>query len=272
MHAPAAMFCAILLAQNPPPAPSGPLSGADLLQQLGSPVTMDLSFRGEHGETVTLREAAGGKPFILALVYYRCPMLCNLILGGLLETLTGLRQSAGEQFNVVTVSFDPREGPDLAAAKKAHYLRSYRRPAAETGWRFLTDSSGSAERLCREAGFRISYDPATGQYAHASAILVLTPEGRVSRYFPGVAFPARDVRLALVEASAGKIGTLSDRLLLICFRYDPASGKYTLAIWRGLRAAGAATVLGIVVLIIRLSRRGPRAAPAPSLPSPLGGT
>lgn len=272
MHAAAILLATALASQSSPPAPAGPLAAADLLQQLGSSVTMDLSFRGERGEPVTLREAAGGRPFILALVYYRCPMLCNLILGGLLETLTTLGPSAGEQFNVVTVSFDPREGPDLAAAKKAHYLRSYRRPAAEPGWRFLTDASGSAERLCREAGFRISYDPTTGQYAHASAILVLTPEGRVSRYFPGVAYPARDLRLALVEASAGKIGTVSDRLLLICFRYDPASGKYTLAVWRGLRAAGAATVLGIALLIVRLSRRGPRAAPAPpALPSIGGG-
>jgi len=280
MHAPAvALVCAGLLGftpapQSTPPAPAGPLAAADLLQQLGSPVTMDLSFRGERGEPVTLREAAGGKPFILALVYYRCPMLCNLILGGLLETLTVLGPSAGEQFSVVTVSFDPREGPDLAAAKKAHYLRSYRRPAAESGWRFLTDRSGSAERLCRETGFRISYDPATGQYAHASAILVVTPDGRVSRYFPGVSYPARDLRLALVEASAGKIGTVSDRLLLLCFRYDPASGKYTLAIWRTLRAAGAATVLAIALLVFRLSRRSPRAAPAPAtpaLPSAAGG-
>ncbi len=272
MNVPSAVLCAVLLApagppQSPPPAPSGPLAAADLLQQLGSRVTMDLSFRGERGEPVTLREAAGGKPFILALVYYRCPMLCNLILGGLLETLTALGPSAGGPFNVVTVSFDPREGPDLAAAKKANYLRSYRRPTAESGWRFLTDGAGSAERLCRETGFRISYDPATGQYAHASAILVLTPDGRVSRYFPGVAYPARDLRLALVEASAGKIGTVSDRLLLICFRYDPATGKYTLAVWRILRAAGAATVLGIALLLVRLSRRGGRGTPSAARPA-----
>jgi protein SCO1/2 len=250
------------MGQTAPPAPAGPVA-ADLLQQLGSPVTMDLAFRGERGESVTLREAAGGKPFILALIYYRCPLLCTLILGGLLETLTQLGPSAGDQFNVVTVSFDPREGPDLAAAAKARFLRSYGRASADRGWRFLADASGSAERLCRETGFRIAYDAASGLYAHASAILVLTPAGLISRYFPGVSYPARDVRLALVEASAGKIGTVADRLLLICFRYDAASGKYTLAVWRGLRIAGAATVLGLAFLLVRLSRRPPRAVPDP---------
>jgi protein SCO1/2 len=245
-----------------------------ILQQLGSSVTMSLPFRDEHGGRVTLGEASGGKPFVLALVYYRCPMLCNLVLGGLLETLITLGPSAGEGFNVVTVSFDPAEGPPLAAAKKNHYLRAYGRPSGEAGWRFLSDTSGSAARLCREAGFGISYDPASGQYAHASAILVLTPEGKISRYFMGISYPARDLRLALTEASRGKIGSVADQLLLLCYRYDPAAGKYTLAVWRILRIAGLGTVLGIGLLIVRLSRRRaapPPQQPPPGTPSPAGG-
>jgi protein SCO1/2 len=250
------------------PDPSGK---AGIIQQLGSSVTMDLEFRDERGAPITLREASGGKPFVLALVYYRCPMLCNLILGGLLETLIALDPSAGEAFTVVTASFDPSEGPDLASAKKTHYLRAYGRPSGDSGWRFLSDKSGAAERLCRESGYRISYDAATRQYAHASAILVLTPEGKISRYFMGVTYPARDVRLALVEASRGKIGSVSDQLLLLCYSYDPAAGRYTLAVWRVLRIAGAVTALGIVLLIVRLSRR-PSAAPTPAASAPGAGS
>lgn len=254
-------------AQSPGVAPQ-----AGIVQQLGSGVTLDLPFRDERGAPITLGKAAGGKPFILALVYYRCPMLCNLVLNGVLEALVALGPSAGEQFSVVTVSFDPNEGPELASAKKVHYLRAYGRPSGDAGWRFLSDSSGSADRLCRESGFRVSYDPATRQYAHASAILVLTPDGRISRYFMGVAYPPRDLRFALIEASAGKIGTAVDQLLLLCFRYDPAAGKYTLAIWKLLRGAAAITVAGLAFLLVRLSRSGPRSAARSSVPaSPAGG-
>jgi protein SCO1/2 len=246
---------------------------AAIIQQLGSSVTLDLPFRDERGGTITLREAAAGKPIVLALVYYRCPMLCNLILGGVLETLVALGPTAGEDFTVVAASFDPSEGPELAAAKKAHYLRAYGRPSGDAGWRFLSDTSGSAERLCNETGFRISYDAATRQYAHGSAILILTPEGKISRYFMGVSYPARDVRLALAEASRGKIGSVADQLLLLCYSYDPAAGKYTLAVWRILRSAGAATVLGIALLIVRLSRRRAAGAAAakPEAPASAAG-
>jgi protein SCO1/2 len=258
---------ALLLSVSSSAAPAAPqapaaVQGVGVLQQLGSPVTMDLAFRDERGREVTLREASGGKPFILALVYYQCPMLCNLILGGLLETLLALGPSAGDQFNVVTVSFDPTEGPSLASAKKTQYLRAYGRPSGEAGWRFLSDASGSAERLCREAGFRIAYDPATRQYAHPSAVMIVTPDGRLSRYFMGISYPARDVRLALVEASAGKIGSVTDQLLLLCFRYDPAAGRYTLAVWTLLRTASAVTVVGLILLVAGLARRRLRNNPA----------
>src|SRR5262249_16892916 len=148
---------------------------AGIIQQLGSSVTMSHPFRDERGNPITLAEASGGRPFVLALVYYRCPMLCNLILGGLLESLIALGPSAGQEFNVVTVRFDPTEGPELALAKKNHYLRAYGRSSGDAGWRFLSDQSGSAARLLSETGFRVTYDTASGQYAHASAILILTP-------------------------------------------------------------------------------------------------
>jgi protein SCO1/2 len=243
-------------------------SDAGIVQQLGSSVTLDLGFLDEQGAAITLAQASGGRPFILALVYYRCPMLCNLILNGLLETLLAMGPTAGEDFNVVTVSFDPTEGPDLARAKKAHYLRAYGRPAGAAGWRFLSDDGRSARRLCEEAGFRISYDPRTRLYGHASAILVVTPGGRISRYFMGVDYPARDLRLSLVEASAGKIGRAADRLLLLCLEYDPVKGKYTLAVWRILRGLGIATVLGITALIALLSRRRPPPQGVPRSPGP----
>jgi protein SCO1/2 len=249
-----------------PQAPAGQAStgssGVGISQQLGSSVSMGLPFRDERGNSITLGQASAGKPFVLALVYYRCPMLCNLVLGGVLETLLALEPAAGDQFGVVTVSFDPDEGPDLAAAKKLHYLRAYGRASGERGWRFLTDASGSAERLCRETGFRVSYNPTTRLYAHASAILVLTADGRISRYFMGVTYPARDVRLALVEASAGKIGSATDNLLLLCLQYDPLSGKYTVAVWRLLRVGGAVTVLLLGLLILMLSRQRPKDVPS----------
>lgn len=240
----------------------------EIIQQLGSSVTMDLEFQDEQGGTISLKDAAAGKPIVLALVYYRCPMLCNMILGGVLETLVALGPSAGEDFTVVAASFDPSEGPDLARAKKTHYLRAYGRPSGERGWRFLSDKSGSSERLCQETGFSISYDPATRQYSHASAILILTPQGRISRYFMGISYPARDVRLAIAEASGGKIGSVADRLLLLCYSYDPSAGKYTVAVWRMLRVAGAATVLGIVLLLVRLTRRRGPGAPGATPQTP----
>ncbi|HVR85352.1 MAG TPA: SCO family protein [Planctomycetota bacterium] len=251
---------AILGAQAPAGQARGGTPGVGITQQLGSSVTMDLQFRDERGNPISLGEASAGKPFVLALVYYRCPMLCNLVLGGILETLVALEPDAGDRFSVVTVSFDPSEGPDLASAKKQHYLRAYGRPSGERGWRFLSDRAGSAERLCRETGFRVSFDPVTRQYAHASAILVLTPDGRISRYLMGVTYPARDLRLALVEASAGKIGTATDQLLLLCLQYDPRAGKYTLAVWKLLRIGAAVTVFALLALILVLSRKRVRGA------------
>jgi protein SCO1/2 len=246
-----------------------PIQSVGIDQRVGEKLSLDLAFRDEGGAPVTLREAIRGKPTVLALVYYRCPMLCTLVLNGLLQALVDMTPSAGEQFNVVAVSFDPSEEAELARAKKAHYLKAYGRASAGDGWRFLTGGSDSISRLCRETGFRISYDPVTRQYAHGSALIILTPEGAISRYLFGVSFPTRELRLSLVEASAGKIGTATDQFLLLCMRYDVATGKYGLAITRILQAAAAATVLVLGGLLVALSRRRKLAPPDP-VPPPAG--
>lgn len=236
-------------------AAAGDPPGVGIDQRLGETLSLNLPLRDETGRSITLGEALDGKPAILALVYYRCPMLCNLELNGLLQGLLDLQTSAGKDFQVVTVSFDAAEGPELASAKRDHYLRAYGRPSARQGWRFLTGDRDPLARLCHEAGYRIRFDPATRQYAHGSALLLLTPAGRISRYLFGVAYPARELRLSLVEASGGRIGTASDRVLLYCLSFDGASGRYGLAIARLTQTAAAATVLGLGTLLFFLSRR-----------------
>lgn len=239
-------------------AQADPSQGPGIEQRIGEKIPLDLPFRDEVGNPITLREAAGGRPAVLALVYYRCPMLCNQVLSGLLEALLEISSSAGEQFNVITLSFDPTEGPDLGSAKREQYLKAYGHASARSGWRFLTGSPESISVVCRETGFRTVYDPATRLYGHASALVILTPDGRISRYLFGVRYPARELRLSLVEASSGKIGTRGEQILLLCMRYDPATGKYTLAVNRLLKAAAGATLLGLAFLVYRLSRKGKR--------------
>lgn len=234
---------------------ASPLEGVGIDQKIGAPVPLDLVFRDEAGAPITLREASAGKVVILAPVYYRCPQLCTLILNGLLTSLKGLSSRAGEDFQVVCFSFDPQEGPDLAASRKASTLKRYDRPGAEQGWRFLTGSSESVDALCRAIGYRTTRNEQTGLYAHPSAVMVVGPDGRIFRYFFGIEYPTRDVRLAIAEASAGKSGSLVDPVLLFCFQYDPATGRYGLAILRLLRGAGILTAIVLGVSILGLSRR-----------------
>jgi len=260
---------ALMLALGAPQ--NAPRSEVGIDQRVGETVSLGLTLRDERGAEMTLREAIGGKPTVLALVYYRCPMLCTLILNGLLQSMLEIDFTAGEKFNIVTVSFDPAEGPELARAKKSHYLKAYGRPAAEEGWHFLTGAKEPLDRLCRETGYRISADPSTGQFAHGSAVVLLTPEGRISRYLFGVSYPARELRLSLVEASAGKIGTATDQFLLLCMRYDAATGRYGLAITRILRIAAAATVVGLAGLLVALSRRAKKPQPDPAVATPAPG-
>jgi protein SCO1/2 len=237
-----------------------PLQGVGIDQKPGNAVPLDAIFRDERGSPITLRQAAGGKPIVLAPVYYRCPQICTMVLNGLLVGLKGLGPRVGDGFVVVAFSFDPREDAALAAAKKAAYLKRYDRPGAEQDWRFLTGERASIDSVCAAVGFRYAYDAARDQYAHASALIVLTPDGRVSRYFFGIEYPSRDLRLAIAEAAEGKSGSLVDPLLLLCYQYDPATGRYGLAIFRILRSLGVVTTAGIALGIWLLARRHRRSA------------
>lgn len=223
-------------------------------QKLGDQIPLDLVFRDSTGRNVTLGDYFGKKPVILILVYYNCPMLCTLALNGLLHSMRAMSFTAGDQFNVVTVSFDPREGPQLAAAKKRTYLGLYQRPAADDGWHFLTGGEDSIQQLTKAVGFRYAYDATSGQFAHATGLMVLTPRGKLSRYFYGIEYSPSDLRLSLVEASGGRIGSPVDELLLFCCAYNPATGKYGLIISRVIMLSGLATVLGLGIVVLVLFR------------------
>ena len=233
----------------------GLLGAVAFEQRLNEAVPLDVAFRDESGAPVRLGEYFGQKPVILTLNYYECPMLCPLVLEGLLQSLRVLAFTIGEQFDIVTVSIDPSESPALAAAAKARYLHEYGRPAAADGWHFLTGEASAIERLTAAVGFRYAYDAAKDQYAHAAGIIILTPQGRIARYLYGLEFAPRDLRLALVEAAAEKIGSPVDQLLLYCYQYDPAIGKYSMAIRNVLRLAALATVLSLGVLMVVMFRR-----------------
>ncbi|MFZ0520571.1 MAG: SCO family protein [Candidatus Acidiferrales bacterium] len=230
----------------------------DLLKQVGidqklnQSVPLNLTFRDEHGQTVQLSQYFGQKPVILTLVYYNCPMLCTQILNGVESGLKELPLDIGKQFNVVTVSIDPSEGHVLAEVKQEMYTGMYGRPGATQGWHFLTGDEPQIKQLANAVGFRYAYDPDTKQFAHASAIMILTPEGKISRYLYGIQFPSRDLRLGLDEASEGKIGSPVDAILLFCYHYDPHTGKYGLLISHVIQAGGAITllILGALVLVL----------------------
>jgi len=219
------------------------LRQVDFVQRLHEFIPLELMLWDETGKSVPLQDYFGRKPIILSLVYYDCPNLCTMVLNGLLRTLRALSLTVGDDFAVLVVSINPHDTPALAAAKKAQYVRGYGRAGAASGWHFLTGSSEAIQRLTESVGFHYTYDAAREQFAHASGIMVLTPQGQLARYFYGVEYAPRDVRLGLIEAAAYKIGSPIDRLLLLCYHYDPQSGTYSLAILRTLRLAGAATVV-----------------------------
>jgi protein SCO1/2 len=237
---------------------------------LNGQMPLDLGFRDEAGREVRLREYFGRKPVLLALVYYGCPMLCNQVEQGVVGSLKMLSFNAARDFEVVFVSFDPRETPDMAARKKETALSHYGRPETAAGWHFLTGSKESIDAVSKAANFRYSFDANNGIFAHASGIMLLTPDGRISRYFYGVEYPSRDVRLGLVDASAGKIGTPIDHLLLYCFEYDPATARYSATILRIVRLGGILTILAIVAGILIFRRRDRRVINS-NLHPPLGG-
>lgn len=235
-------------------------------QRLNEQAPLDLVFTNEAGEPVRLGDFFSNRPVILTLVYYECPMLCTQVLNGLTGSLKSLSFDIGNEFQVVTVSFDPKETAELAARKKQSYLGRYERPTAEYGWHFLTGDQESINRLTSAVGFRYSFDAQTNQFAHASGIMVLTPDGRISRYFYGIEYAPRDLKLALVESSGGKIGSPVDQVLLFCYHYDPTTGKYGLAVMNVIRAAGAVTIIGLIALIFIMKRRNLRTRARSSRP------
>jgi protein SCO1 len=231
------------------------LQSVDLVQNLGSQVPLDAEFRDEAGRTVRLKDYFGRRPVILSLVYFSCQDLCPLTSAGLVRSLRPLSFSIGNEFDVLTVSFDARDTPALAAAKKSDALQQYARPGAAEGWHFLTGHETAIQRLAETVGFRYNYESDRDRFGHAAGIMLLTPTGKVARYFYGIEFSPRDLRLGLIEASANKIGSPIDQLLLFCYHYDPATGKYSLLITNIIRLAAAATVVALGAFIGLMLRR-----------------
>jgi len=254
------------------PANTGPAAAAmpAALQNVGfepplnGPMPLDLAFRDETGRGVQLREYFGQKPVVLAFVYYGCPMLCNQVQQGVVGVLRMLSFNPGRDYEVVFVSFDSRETPEMAAEKKKRALDHFRRPETDSGWHFLTGSKESIDAVTKAANFRFSFDPKNNLFAHASGVMLLTPDGRISRYFYGVEYPGRDMRLGLVDASAGKIGSPIDHVLLFCYHYDPAAATYSASILKIIRLGGVLTILCIVGGIL-VSRRRETALAAKNL-------
>jgi len=212
-------------------------------QRIGQQLPLDLMFRDETGQSVPLRNYFGKRPVLLTLVYYQCPMLCSEVLNGVVGGLLPLKLNVGRDFDIVTISFDPRDTPAVATEKRDTYLRRYGRAGADKGWHFLTGETPAIETLTKAVGFRYAWDPQIQQYAHASGIMVLTPDGRLSRYLYGVEYTPKDLRLALVDSSAGKVGNVVDQVMLYCYHYDPATGKYGAVVTNMLRLGGALTLL-----------------------------
>jgi len=270
------VLAAIPVMAQAPPGPRSPLYGARpetgnpstglpaalqevrIEQKLDQQLPLELVFRDENGQEVKLGQYFGKKPIALAFVYYDCPMLCTQILNSMVTSFRVLPFQVGKEFDVITVSFDPRETSALASAKKkvyVDYLPERMRAGARDGWHFLTGDQASIDKLTEAAGFHYRYDEATKQFAHASALMLTTPQGKLSRYFYGVDYPARDLRLGLIESSENRIGSPVDQLLLYCYHYDPATGKYGAAVMRVMRIAGVLTLLGIIAMLFLLKPR-----------------
>jgi protein SCO1 len=247
-----------------------PLREIGFDQNLDQHIPLDLDFRDESGRVVRLAEFFGKRPVVMLFAYYDCPMLCTLVINGLASALNVLSLQPGRDFEIVTVSFDPRDTPQSAASKKAHYIERYQQPGADGAWHFLTGDEASIRALTKAAGFRYVWDAPTNQFAHPSGVIVLTPDGRLARYLFGIEYGPRDLRYALVEASDGKVGNAADALLLYCYHYDPMTGRYGFVIMRALRLAGVATVLALAAFIIVMVRRERHQRPAPGAQHPAG--
>ena len=235
-------------------------------QNLDAQIPLDLMFRDESGKIVRLREFFHRKPVLLNFMYYKCPMLCSMAMEGVASSLTELKFTIGKDFDVITVSIDPRDMPPDAMRKKQHYVKRYGRFEAESGWHFLTGSESAIRQLTDTVGFQFAYDPQQDQFAHPTMLAILTPQGRISRYIYGFEYKPRDLRLALVEASANKIGNATDQLLLLCYHYDPITGKYTRSALNIVRAGGIVTVAMLAGFIFISLRRERHATSDPRPP------
>ncbi len=247
-------------------APESMMQRVGIEQKLDAQLPLDLTFRDEAGNVVRLGDYFGRKkPVVIAFVYYGCPSLCTMVLNGMNQSFRTIDFDIGKDYEVVTVSFDHNETPALAAQKKASYIREYARPGGGQGWHFLTGDLPAIQKLTQAAGFTYVWDDATQQFAHGSAIMVATPDGKLSRYFYGLEYAPKDLRLGLVEASENKIGRLSDSVILLCFQYNPMTGRYGFAIMRSLQTAGIATVLALGgYIVIKLVRERRNALPPPT--------
>jgi len=263
-----AILAALAFAARPLPAQDpvqrfDPRQDVGIDQRLGESLPLSAVFRDDSGREVELGELLDGRPCVLALVYYECPMLCTLVLNDLLRALRAIPLEAGRDFDVIAVSIDPRETPELAARKARQYVESYGREGSGRGWHFLTGEQASIDALARAVGFRYIWDERAQQFAHASGVLVATPQGVLSHYFYGLEYPARDLRLALVDAAEERIGSPVDQVLLLCLHYDPTTGRYGLAITGALRLGGIATLAilgGFLFVSLRRERRAARSA------------
>ena len=249
-----------------------PLREIGFDQNLDQFVPLDTTFRDESGKTVRLGDYFGTRPVVLVFAYFDCPMLCTQVINGLASALDVLSLEPGKDFEIVTVSFNPKDTPATAAAKKANYIARYKRPGASDAWHFLTGDPPSIDRLTEAAGYRYVWDKDTHQFAHPTGVIVLTPDGRLARYLFGIEYGPRDLRYALVEASNGRVGTPVDTLLLYCYHYDPATGRYGVVIMRVMRIAGATTVLLLGGFVFVMLRRERTRHPAPGTPHRAPGT
>jgi protein SCO1/2 len=240
---------------TPANAKPGLLNKIGIDQRLNERVPLDLMFKDETGRDVRLGEFFGKRPVVLALVYYECPMLCTQVLNGAVSALSILTFDVGKEYDVIAVSINPKESPGLAAQKKQAYLERYKRPQTAAGWHFLTGKEENIKRLAAAVGFRYAYDEEIQQYAHGAGIEILTPEGVLSQYFYGIEFSPRDLRFGLIEASHGRIGTAIDTALMLCYHYDPATGKYGAAAIDAIRIGGVATLLALLSFMFISLRR-----------------
>lgn len=251
----AALSLVLLPALSLPQGMPQPLKSVGFDQKLNTQLPLDVQFRDEHGATVRLGQYFGSKPVVLSFAYYTCPMLCKLILSGMVRGLKAIPAEMGKDYEAVNISINPAEGPELAMNTKKEYGARLGRPGASAGWHFLTGDESSIRKVAAAAGFRYAYDPVSKQYAHVSGIMIITPEGKISRYFYGIVFSPRDLRLGLAEASLKRISSPVDKLLLFCYHYDALTGRYSLLVTRVVQAAGILTVLLIGSLVLILYRR-----------------